>query len=161
MAEETELLRLLPQAVQYVVAVGDQVAPQCQDHRERMFGYRVDGVVTDVGHRYAVCIAVGNIDDGVTGRGRGDQPQLRQLPQSIRAQRHLVGDRDGCTLDPPDNVFRGGSRMLNVRCLAVWLPNVCSKGCSIQKNNPTAHLPLEVRGVVLRCQSSGTAATPL
>jgi hypothetical protein len=60
--EEAELLGLVPDAVLDVLPVGEQVAPQRQDHRERVLRHRVHRVVADIGDGDAVRLAIGDVD---------------------------------------------------------------------------------------------------
>ena len=73
MVKETELLCFLPAPVQHIVAVGDQVAPQCEYQRKRVFGHGMHGVIADIGHSDAAFTTGIHIDHVIAGGGHGNQ----------------------------------------------------------------------------------------
>ena len=78
MREEAELARALPRSGDHVIAVGNDAPPQREDQGERVLRHRVDRVLADVRDRDPALPAVCLVDAVGTGRGDGDEAQIRK-----------------------------------------------------------------------------------
>ena len=76
MIEVAELIDRLPLAAPHVEHIGKEVATQCEDQRQCVFRYRIDRVISDIGDRDAMRLAIGLIDTVGAGGGDCDEFQL-------------------------------------------------------------------------------------
>ena len=144
MREEAELIGLVPHAVLDVLAVGEKIAPQRQNQRERMFRHGVHGVIADVGDGDAVLLAVGDVDHVVAGRRDGDHLEVGQLLESGRAHRHLVDDRDVGAREARHDLLDRGLLVLDVFGRTRRLAHLGLERGAVQEYDPAGHAALPV-----------------
>ena len=111
--EKAKLLLFLPAAIEYVIAVGDQVAAQGKNQGERMFRHGVNRIVANIGHRDTAFTTRLHIHHVIAGSGHGDQFEVGQLRQGFATDGHFVADCNRCPLQTLDHVFGSGLHMLD------------------------------------------------
>ena len=79
----------------------------------RVFRQRIDRVPTRVANGDVVAVTVGNVNVINAGRRNRNQLQLRQLRQSLTANRNFVTDRYRCTGQTLDDLVRSGFTKLD------------------------------------------------
>jgi len=138
-SEEAELIGFVPNAVLHVLPIGEQIAPQRQDHCESVLGHRMHRVIADIGDGDAVFLAVRNIHDVVAGGRHRDHLEVRQLPQCIRAHRHLVDDGNGGARQARHDLADGSFFVLDVLGGEGRLADLGLERGTVQEHDPRRH----------------------
>jgi hypothetical protein len=106
MIQQAKLFGLLPSATEYVGAIADQIATQCEDERQHMLGQRMQGIIARVADGNAVSATESEVDIIDASCRHSNQSQIRQLRQLGLTQRKLVDYGDGRSTKTLNNLGR-------------------------------------------------------
>ena len=129
--EKAELVGPLPAAVLNVSAIGEQVTPQRGDQREGMLRHRMHGVVADIGDCDVVCVAVGDVDDVITGSGDGNHRSF--------------GSR--CSVSARSGTLLVMAIVASLSLCATSLAAVTGYSCHVCAEGRTTHVGLQRRAI--------------